>query len=117
MTNNLFWDIINGAEPKGVDDYFIGSDEKGLFVAKLRVGQGKEIACIDVERPKESETSIHYVKWLRWIPPLSRWVGRIKAAMVFVCLKDLQKAPEEEIIAFRVAEKLSGTSYPPSEAN
>lgn len=91
--NMLFWDVVKGVkEPKG-DDYFIGKDEEGYFVAVLRLGSGRIMSVIDIERPEVSETVLCYV---RYLPPfLAHWLGRIKAKILF---KDLKASTESDVV-------------------
>ena len=97
--NMLFWGVVNGTEPKGVDDHFIGKDGEGLFVARLRLEKGREyLPCIDIERPETSETAFFYSKCLFFIPFLSRWIGQLKAGIGFQYLKSEKMIEQKELV-------------------
>ena len=114
--NANFWNVINGVKPS--NKYFIGKgfEDEEMFVAALRLHT--EESDINIEKAKKSET-IHFYCNPLWhlLPPLGTWINKKRAAIAFLRLKHKYKLSEEDITAFRVAEKLSGTSNPPSEAD
>ena len=114
--NKNFWDVINGV--KAPNNYFIGKgfEDEEVFVAALKDKEG----CINIEKAEKAETIFYWShKFLDQYSFvfLIYWIEKIKATIAFLRLKHKYNLSEEEIIAFRVAEKLSGTSYPPSEVN
>lgn len=118
MWNFYFWNTINGI--KSSHKYFIGKgfEDEEVFVAVLRENT-ENLVCIDIEKSEKSETIYYGSKFLNnyYLVFLENWIKKIHATIAFMRLKHKYELPEEEIIAFRVAEKLSGTSYPPSEMN
>ena len=115
--NINFWNVINGV--KAPNNYFIGKgfEDEEMFVAVLKDKEG----CINIEKSEKAETIYYWThKFLNQYSFvfLIYWVEKIQATIAFLRLKHkYNKLSEEDITAFRVAEKLSGTSYSPSEVD
>ena len=111
--NITFWNVINGVEAP--NNYFIGKgfEDEEMFVAVLK----DKKTCIDIEKAE----TIYYWASTFWdqypLVFLINWAEKIKATIAFLRLKHKYKLSEEDITAFRVAEKLSGSFYPPSEVD